>query len=177
MYVFVLLESRYHILIAAYGRHYAQLYLRVVCRYQRKPISPAYERPAYLPSAVCAYRYVLQVGVVAAQPARYRHRLVKARMQPARFRVYQVRQGVYISALQLGKLAVGKYVFHHLVLVAQLLQHIFAGGILARLGLLLPSIYLHHFKQHFAQLLWRTYVELHTRVVVYILFCQFYIDL
>ena len=77
MYVFVVFKCLYHILISADGGHYAQLYLRIVSRDKAVALALADERLPYLPSPLCADGYILQVRVIAAQPAGNRHRLVE----------------------------------------------------------------------------------------------------
>ena len=91
MYVFLIFKGLNHILIAAYRRHYAQLYLRIVGAYELVALLAGYEGLPYLPPTVRAYGYILQVRVIAAQAARYGHSLVVAGVQPARLRVYKRR--------------------------------------------------------------------------------------
>ena len=82
-------KSFTHINIAADGCYNAQFNLRVIRGDQQVVFIPGNECFSYLPAPFCPHRYVLQVRVGAAKPARYGHRLRIIGMHPACFFVNQ----------------------------------------------------------------------------------------
>jgi hypothetical protein len=71
---------------------------------------------------------VLQVGVVAGQPPRHRHRLRVVGVHTAGGRVHHQRQLVGVGALELGQAAVLQDARRQRVVGGQFLQHLFVGA-------------------------------------------------
>ena len=67
-------------------------------------------------------------------------------------RVYQFWQGIYVGAKQFLQSSVFQYFAYHIVLVAQSLQNLFAGNILASLCLLCLGVEFEYIKEDFTHL-------------------------
>ena len=138
-------------------RHDAQLDLAVVGAGDHAP-RRRHEGFAHPPPFRRADGDVLQVGVVAGQAPRHRHRLGIVGVHPARARVGQLGQLVGVGALQFGQAAVLQQLGGQRVVFRQLLQHLFVGAAGAGGGLL------HHghaelVEEDFAQLFGAAQVE------------------
>src|SRR5690606_2268673 len=137
----------YHALVSTDGCNDPELYLGVVCGYEAPAFASGNKCFPDLSSPVCTYWNVLQVRVRAAKPAGDCNGLMEAGVHPASLRVEQQGQRVNVGTLEFTELAVDEYVFYDLVFVPELLEDVFACGVLTRLGLL-GAVQFHEVEQY-----------------------------
>ena len=138
-------------LVAGEMGHHSQLNLRIVGG-EKELAFFRYEGLAYLLAIVTAHRDILQVRVARRKAPRGGNGLVEGRMDMSGLGVDQLGQRVHIGAEQLLHGAVLEDIVHHGAVLAQGFQHLFAGYILAGLGLLCLVAELQSFKEHLAHL-------------------------
>ena len=114
-------------LVATEVGHDAQLDLRIVGTGNHVPWW-CDEGLAHTPPLGRADRDVLQVGVVAGQAPRHRHRLRIVRVHAAGAGVGHAGQLVGVGALELGERAVFEDLGRQRVVLGQLFQHFFIGA-------------------------------------------------
>ena len=119
------------------------------------------------------HRDILQVGIIAGEPARNGNGLSVGGMHPAGFGIDQLGQRIHVSRFQLGQFAESKDVFDDRTLVGQFEQYIFPGGILACLGFFGFRVQFEFFKKNFAKLLGRREIEADACLPVNIFFRHF----
>ena len=151
-----------HALISAHGRDYAQLDLRIVGAEQHPVLAARHKKVANPLAALGANRNILQVRIRRRQPPCGRHRLVKRGVDASGARIHQLRKRVHVRALKLAHLPPFQELVDNRVLLAKILEHLFARGVLARLGLFGLRVKLQAVKQHLAELLGRTEVKIHS---------------
>ena len=110
------------------------------------------------PALGVADRYVLQVGLVAGQPPRDRHRLREVGVHPSGAWVHHARQLVGVGGLELGQGAVVENEARERIVEGQLLEDVFVGGRLSARRLL-QHRQLVLLEQHLLDLLGRVEIE------------------
>ena len=158
MYVLSAEECLHQVLVLAEVCHDAKFYLAVVGREEELPLVGD-EGFAHLLAHGIAHGDVLQVGVGGGQASRGGDGLVEGGVYVSRGGIDQFGQGIDVCAQQFLQSSVLQYLAHHLVLVAQALQHFLAGNVLSGLRLLGLGIQLEHVEEDFAHLPGRGDVE------------------
>ncbi len=152
-------EGVQHVLVLGQRGDDAELNLRVVRRQQQVVVVAGHEGAAYLAAPFGADGDVLQVGVGGGEAARGSDSLVVDSMQSARGGVDELGEAIEIGAHQLADGAVLQYQRDDGVLIRELGEDVFGGGVLLGGGARRLVGHLQLLVEYVAQLLRRADVE------------------
>ena len=142
--------------------------MRIIHRQQNIVATRRYKSFTYFFTQFGADRYILQVRISRTQTPSCRNSLIIRSMYSTRFLVYQTGQYIHIGIKQLTQRTVTEHTRYNRVFIFYFLQFLLRCSVLLCFCLFRIRHHFHGFKQYFAQLLWRSNIELHTCIGIYL---------